>query len=380
MKPTRRTSAPRPLKPGWTSFFTPKPQFTGCMPRKPMRAVPSSRQKPPICLGLLLFWGNSARFLRMSLLIRRRSIVNPRLPAKKEQFSRSHIPDAQAQKKRQQSQSKAQQKKAIRRQYMQAANGQPLPPNVPVSRAAEKAVETGASSVQKQVQTARKRRNIFAFILFAALLCYALNALNGCAPILESTMQVIAMTTYPAEEDDILAAERYYAQLESDLQHELDDYGALHPGCDEYQIEQMDIWHDPYVLISIISAAIGDEWKVDDAVPIMDRLFAQQYILTSSIASETRYRKEWKTGWKQELDPATGVLEWIPYDYEVDVPYIYKTCTVKLVNKNLSHLLFNVMSREQVGMYAVYISTHGNMPDLFRNNPYAGELKRPVAV
>lgn len=41
--------------------------------------------------------------------------------------------------KRQQSQSKAQQKKAIRRQYMQAANGQPLPPNMPVSRAAEKA-------------------------------------------------------------------------------------------------------------------------------------------------------------------------------------------------------------------------------------------------
>lgn len=118
-------------------------------------------------------------------------------------------------------------------------------------------------------------------------------------------MQVIAMTTYPAEEDDILAAERYYAKLESDLQHELDDYGALHPGCDEYQIEQMDIWHDPYVLISIISATIGDEWKVDDAVPIMDRLFAQQYILTSSIASETRYRKEWKTSWKQELDPAT---------------------------------------------------------------------------
>lgn len=302
----------------------------------------------------------------------------PTLIGKKEQFSRSHIPDAQAQKSVSNPQSKAQQKKTIRRQYMQAASGQPLPMNVPVSRVAEKAVETGASTVQKQVQTARKRRNVFAFILFAALLCYALNALNGCAPILESTMQVIAMTTYPAEEDDILAAERYYAKLESDLQHELDDYGALHPGCDEYQIEQMDIWHDPYVLISIISAAIGDEWKVDDAVPIMDRLFAQQYILTSSIASETRYRKEWKTGWKQELDPVTGVLEWIPYDYEVDVPYIYKTCTVKLVNKNLSHLLFNVMSHEQVGMYAVYISTHGNMPDLFRNNPYAGELKDPL--
>lgn len=43
-------------------------------------------------------------------------------------------------------------------------------------------------------------------------------------------MQVIAMTTYPAEEDDILAAERYYAQLESDLQHELDDYGATASG------------------------------------------------------------------------------------------------------------------------------------------------------
>lgn len=96
----------------------------------------------------------------------------PTLIGKKEQFSRSHIPDAQAQKSVSNPQSKAQQKKTIRRQYMQAASGQPLPMNVPVSRVAEKAVETGASTVQKQVQTARKRRNVFAFILFAALLCY----------------------------------------------------------------------------------------------------------------------------------------------------------------------------------------------------------------
>ena len=89
MKPTRRTSAPRPLKPGWTSLITPKPQFTGCMPRKPMRAAPSNRRKPPICRGLLLFWWNSARFLRLFFTIRRRpkpkrlSIMNKRLSVKR---------------------------------------------------------------------------------------------------------------------------------------------------------------------------------------------------------------------------------------------------------------------------------------------------------
>ncbi len=59
------------------------------------------------------------------------------------------------------------------------------------------------------------------------------------------------------------------------------------------------------------------------------------------------------------------------------VPFTYRICTVVLDNFNLSHLPFYVLSRKQVGMYAMYISVLGNREDLFRGNRYALVLKEP---
>mgnify|MGYP000332168692 CR=1 FL=1 len=43
----------------------------------------------------------------------------------------------------------------------------------------------------------------------------------------------------------------------------------------------MEIWHDPYVLLALISARIGGEWTVDTAMPTLELLFEQQYKLTT---------------------------------------------------------------------------------------------------
>ena len=51
---------------------------------------------------------------------------------------------------------------------------------------------------------------------------------------------------------------------------------------------------------------------------------------------------------------------------------------MKLVNKILSHLPFMVLSREKVGMYALYMATLGNYPDLFAGKPHASQLKEPM--
>ena len=44
----------------------------------------------------------------------------------------------------------------------------------------------------------------------------------------------------------------------------------------------------------------------------------------------------------------------------------------------LSHLPFMVLSREKVGMYALYMATLGNYPDLFAGKPHASQLKEPM--
>lgn len=264
------------------------------------------------------------------------------------------------------------QKRAIRRTYMtrQAAG------------------ETARSAAQAGGAVARAKRGVKALVArsrktyllagaLVALLAFVMNGLSSCAPLVQSAMQSLVIAAYPAGDEDLLAAERYYANLEKELQNELNHYASYHPGFDEYRIEADDIWHDPHALMALISAHANGEWTVDDAYGYMDRLFEKQYILTEDIEEETRYRQEWVTRYRRVEDEETGNVTWVPYQVEEDVPYTYRICTVTLDNFNLSHLPFYVLSREGVGRYAMYISVLGMREDLFRGNPYASTLREP---
>ena len=264
------------------------------------------------------------------------------------------------------------QKRAIRRMYMTG----------------QAAGETARSAAQAGGAVARAKRGVKALVArsrktyllggaLVALLAFVMNGLSSCAPLVQSAMQSLVIAAYPAGDEDLLAAERYYANLEKELQNELNHYASHHPDFDEYRIEADDIWHDPHVLMALISAHANGEWTVDDAYGYMDRLFEKQYILTEDIEEETRYRREWVTRYRREEDAETGEVTWVPYQVEEDVPYTYRICTVTLDNFNLSHLPFYVLSREGVGRYAMYISVLGMREDLFRGNPYASTLREP---
>ena len=56
------------------------------------------------------------------------------------------------------------------------------------------------------------------------------------------------------------------------------------------------------------------------------------------------------------------------YTYDVQVPYAYTICEVRLENKNLSHLPVVSMSHHTMGMYALYMASHGNMEGIFSGN------------
>lgn len=264
------------------------------------------------------------------------------------------------------------QKRAIRRTYMTG----------------QAAGETARSGAQAGGAVARAKRGVKALVArsrktyllggaLVALLAFVMNGLSFCAPLVQSAMQSLVIAAYPAGDEDLLAAERYYANLEKELQNELNHYASYHPGFDEYRIEADDIWHDPHALMALISAHANGEWTVDDAYGYMDRLFENQYILTEDIEEETRYRREWVTRYRRVEDEETGEVTWVPYQVEEDVPYTYRICNVTLDNFNLSHLPFYVLSREGVGRYAMYISVLGMREDLFRGNPYASTLREP---
>lgn len=264
------------------------------------------------------------------------------------------------------------QKRAIRRTYM---TGQAAGETARSAAQAGGAVARAKRGVKALV--ARSRKTYLLAGALVALLAFVMNGLSSCAPLVQSAMQSLVIAAYPAGDEDLLAAERHYANLEKELQNELNHYASYHPGFDEYRIEADDIWHDPHALMALISAHANGEWTVDDAYGYMDRLFEKQYILTEDIEEETRYRQEWVTRYRREEDAETGNVTWVPYQVEEDVPYTYSICNVTLDNFNLSHLPFYVLSREGVGRYAMYISVLGMREDLFRGNPYASTLREP---
>src|SRR5699024_1700625 len=105
-------------------------------------------------------------------------------------------------------------------------------------------------------------------------------------------------------------------------------------------------------------------------------LFERQYILTEEVVVETRYRTENRIGTREVTDPETGETTTEEYDYEVEVPYDYYICYVTLENFDLSHLPVYIMDEDKVSMYAVYIATQGNRPDLFPQSEYPNAVGR----
>lgn len=61
------------------------------------------------------------------------------------------------------------------------------------------------------------------------------------------------------------------------------------------------------MLIAIISAYYdGQEWDIDSAMPVIEKYFALQYVVTETVTTETRYRTERQTGTRLVTDPDTG--------------------------------------------------------------------------
>lgn len=264
-----------------------------------------------------------------------------------------------------------QQKRALRKEYAAAKSGKHT------SRTVRRAVEDSSSMTKKAVSYVRTHGQGIAMALLAGMLLVVMSSIQACTPLAQSVLESLVIGTYPAEEADVLSAEHAYAQMERDLQDEVDHYERYHPGYDEYQVDAAEIWHDPYVLMAIVSAYFdGQTWTVESAYPVLEKYFDLQYILTEEITSETRYRTETRTE-THLIQDETGQTRLVTETHDVEVPYFYRICRVTLENRNLSHLPVYSMSHHTMGMYALYMSTHGNMEGIFAGYPHATPLRDP---
>ena len=190
---------------------------------------------------------------------------------------------------------------------------------------------------QQLVRSVRRSKyGLLAAVAVLLVVAFFLNTMSSCTALLEGTISGLAGMTYPSLDADMLAAEAAYAAMEAELQYELDHYEDLHPGSDLYSYSLDAIGHDPYVLISILTALHGGSWTIADVQDTLTMLFEQQCTLTEVITNNGEIIAS----------------------------------TVKLENFDLSHLPVYIMTEEQVSAYAMYMASLGNRPDLFPQPQY----------
>ena len=266
------------------------------------------------------------------------------------------------------------QKQKIKREYARAARaaGQTAQG---AAGAAANAAKNSAAAAKRAAKESKKTASFVArhwkgVLLVGGvglMLLLIMGGLQSCTAMFGSAGTGLAATSYLSEDEDMLGAEAAYSDLEADLQHELDNYKSLHPGYDEYRFDLDEIGHDPYVLTSILAALHEGVFTLDGVQGDLAMLFEKQYTLTQTIETEIRYRTETRTDSEGN-------------EYDVEVPYTYYICNVKLVNNDLSHLPVSIMGEDELSMYAAYMQTLGNRPDLFPTGSYpnASTVKEPT--
>lgn len=102
------------------------------------------------------------------------------------------------------------------------------------------------------------------------------------------------------------------------------------------------------MLISILSALHDGVFTLAEVQGELEMLFEKQYILTETVTMQIRYRTKMMV-----IIGPYGVPQVITYQE----PYEYYICTVKLKNKDLSHLPVEVLTEEQLSAYSLYMRT-----------------------
>ena len=263
------------------------------------------------------------------------------------------------------SSAKRQQKRAVKKEYVARRYESLRREGESAAKTAEKTSKTVGTAAEKVAEFLKAHKKGVAIALgVIALLLIFTSFTSSCSVMIEGLLGSLSATTYPSKTEDMLAVEAEYCRMEDELREKLTSYAEKFPGYDEYRISGEVLGHDPYVLASALSAIYG-EYSLDNVNPELYELFDLQYLLEEKSITETRYRTETRTGYREVTDPETGESSLEEYSYEVEVAYDYKMCVVTLISKPLESVIDELLTDEQRRIYEILMKTNGNYPDLF---------------
>jgi cell wall-associated NlpC family hydrolase len=262
------------------------------------------------------------------------------------------------------------QRQTIKRQYAAAKAGRRSATDG--AAAAGKATRSVAEKAKKVIEvfTKNKKGWLVAGIV-GLLVIMLLNSFSSCAEMSVGGLNAILGTSYVSEDADMLKIEARYCELEDSLDRQIDSIETDYPGYDEYNYEVDEIGHNPYSLMSYLTAKYVS-FTLSDVQSEMSALFNRQYTLSIVENVEIRYETEQQLVPVYDPETSEETLVW----EDVEVPYEYKILDITLTNNGLATAAADSMDAEQVETYAVLMQTYGNKPELFSSsdNPYIGTL------
>ena len=252
---------------------------------------------------------------------------------------------------------KRMQKQRIKREYAKAKRA-----GQSAKTAKEATVQTAnaATMVAKKIQELASR-NVSLFItigIFALILIMLMTAISSCGAMFSDGMSTTMAGSYMSVPAEIDATDLAFSELEMELQKEINAIETDYPAYDEYRYNLAAIGHDPYVLISYLSA-VYTEFTASEVAEKIESLFEEMYELTLTPTTETRTRTVTKTGTRTVTDPETGEEIEEEYEYEEEEEYTVTILEVTLTTKDLSEIVAGHMNEEQKEMSAFYMETHG---------------------
>ena len=233
------------------------------------------------------------------------------------------------------------QKQRIKREYAKARRA---------GQAAKNTKEAAVKSANFITKVAKKiqeiaSRNVSLLVtigIFALLLIMIMTAISSCGAMFSDGMSTTLAGSYMSVPAEIDAADLAFSELEMKLQKQINNIETDYPDYDEYRYNLDAIGHDPFVLISYLSA-VHTEFTASDVQSEIESLFEEMYELTLNPTTETRTRTV--------TDPETGE--------ETEEEYTVTILEVTLTATDLGVVVAGHMNEEQKEIYALYTETHG---------------------
>ena len=249
------------------------------------------------------------------------------------------------------------QKQRIKREYAKARRAGQAAKNT--KEAAVKSANFTTTVAKKLQEIAAKHASLLVTVAaFGVLLIMIMTSISSCGAMFSEGMSTTLAGSYMSVPAEIDAADLAFSELEMELQKEIDSIETDYPDYDEYRYNLDPIGHDPFALISYLSA-VHTEFSAADVQGEIESLFDEMYELTLNPAEETRTRTVTKTGTRTVTDPVTGEETEEEYEYEEEEEYTVTILEVTLTAKDLNVVAAGHMDSEQKEIFALYNETHG---------------------